>query len=267
MKKYWKVGAFLLAMALLGGLVSLINTLTGYPFSYFVVKHSLDTYMEEHYADTDFVVGKPEHSLKLGGFTVEVHSPSSPDTHFSMHFYMDGSLDYDGYDTHVKSGFNTAKRLSSQYKELCKTIFDSANFPFDATCEGSFEDAMSGDKAVLEEPGSYPEQWEMQALKPDASYDIFQLSGSYGTIILTVTTDAVTLQTAENALLELRRIMEQANLPFQSVELWLLSSALNDHGTPAETMHILNVPWEDIRPEGCTEALQRALDATTAYYH
>lgn len=266
MKKYLKAGAFLLAVVLLAGVLYLTNMLTGYPVSYYVVKHSLNTYMDEHYADTDFVAEKPEHSIKLGGFTVWVNSPSSPDTRFMMKFNSDGSLDYDSYNTDVKSGYNTALRLSRQYNKLCETVFNSAKFPFDAACAASFESAIYADQEEREEPGAHPERWNIQELQLDAEYDISKLSGQYGTVTLTVTTDDVTLKTAETSLLELRRIMEDANIPFCSVDLWVLSANKNENGNPTNTLHILNFAWDDIYAEDLEERAQNALEATTAYY-
>lgn len=266
MKKYLKVGAFCLALALLAGVVYVTNLLTGYPVSYFVVKHSLSTYMEENYSDTDFAAANPRHAFKLGRFVVDVSSPSSPDSHFTLEFDADGSLLYDGYETKVASGWNTAMRLSNQYYKLCRTVMESAAFPFEVECEGSMEEAISGGKAQREEPGTYPEHWDIQQLQLDQDCEISQLSGTYGTVILTVATDEVSLDAAETSLLELRRIMEQANLPFCSVELWLQSEEQDAYDNPVETMHILNFGWDDIYEEGFAERMQSAFDATTDYY-
>lgn len=266
MKKWLKVGAFVLAMALLAGVVYVTNVLTGYPVSYFVVKHSVNDYMEAHYSDTDFVATNPCHVFKLGKFLVDVSSPSSLDSHFSLEFDADGSLLYDGYETKVTSGWNTAMRLSNQYYELCRTVMECATVPFEVECSGGMESSINGGKAQREEPGTYPEPWNIKELVLDEPYDIAPLSGKYGTIILTVTTDEVTLETAETSLLELRRIMEQANLPFCSVELWVQSKEQNADENPAETMHILNFSWDDIYEDGMAERVQSALDATTDFY-
>lgn len=266
MKKWLKVGAFLLAMGLLAGVVYVTDVLTGFPVSYFRVNHSLHTYLEEHYSDTDFVATNPSHVFKLGRFVVDVSSPSSPDSHFSLEFDAAGNLLYDGYESKVTSGWNTAMRLSDQYYKLCRTVMESAAFPFEVECEGRMEAAINGGKAQREEPGTYPEPWNIKELELDGSYDLSQLSGKYGTIILTVTTDEVTLETAETSLLELRRIMEQANLPFCSAELWIKSTEQNEDENSVETMHILNFGWDDIYEEGLEVRMQSALDATTEHY-
>lgn len=92
-----KIAAVITALLLLAGVVSLTNLFTGYPVDYFVVNHAVQNYMEETYGETDFVAGKPERALKLGGFLVEVTSLSRPEVRFTLHFYVDGTLWEDGY--------------------------------------------------------------------------------------------------------------------------------------------------------------------------
>lgn len=261
MKKTIKAGAFLLALLLLAGIVYLADTLTGYPVSYFVVKHSLNSYMNEHYADTDFVAENPEHSIKLGGFTVWVNSPSSPDSTFMIHFKSDGSFDYDTYDTDVTARYNTAQRLSRQYNKLCETVVRSAAFPYPAVCSGTFDDAIYGGNEERDERKTYPEHWNTRELQLDADYNISEFSGRYGTVVLNVTADDVSLKTAETSLLELRRIMEDANIPFCAVDLWVDSTNQDELGNPIKTLHILDFGWDDTKPEVISERLQAAFDA------
>lgn len=266
MKKSLKIGALILALALLAGVVYITNLLTGYPISYFIVQHSAKNYMAEHYKNTDYTAEKPRYAIKLGGFMVDVHSPSSQDTSFTLQFDLYGDLTYNSYEVEVASGQNTAARLSHQYNELCKTILVSAKFPFDATCKASFDPAFYGTKDDTNEPGTHPERWDTHELKLDAEYDLFQLSGKYGTLLLNVTADEVTAETMETILLELRRVMETANLPFCSVELWVESREQNEWDIPTKTLHIFNFGWDDIYKEGLEERVQSALKATEDYY-
>ncbi len=100
----------------------------------------------------------------------------------------------------------------------------------------------------------------------DGEYDISELSPEYGTITLEVKTDAVTLETAATSLLELRRIMEEAQLPFCSVELWVFPLAQKEKENLTEPLHILNFGWADIVADGLEEKPQQALENTYAYY-
>lgn len=267
MKKYLKAGAFVLSLALAAWFIYLVDMFTGYPVSYFIVKDALDTYMEETYAGTDFIADKPHRVIKLGGFLVDVHSPSSQDSSFRIQMNCDGTIESDTYESNVKSGINTAMRLSHEYQELTRTIFESAVFPFEATCSGSFENAISGNSEVLNEPGTYPDKWDVKELVLDQKYDISQLSGQYGSLYLNVTTDDVSVGTAAEALLELRNIMEKSNLPFKSVDLWVCSQEQDPSEKPKETIHILNFGWDDIHEDGLEDRVQNAIHATNAHYN
>lgn len=90
-KKVWKLLAIVLACVLLWGLIYLTNEITGYPFGYFTAKHAASEYLEETYPNKDYKIDHVERLLKLGGFSLDVVSPSDPSVHFSLHFYCDGT--------------------------------------------------------------------------------------------------------------------------------------------------------------------------------
>ena len=267
MKKYLKVGAFVLSLALTAWIIYLTDIFTGYPISYFVVKNASNKYIEENYQGTDFIADKPEHSIKLGGFTVYVSSPSSADSHFSLKFDNRGNLQFDSYESDVVLRGNTAMRLSNEYKKLSRAVFESSAFPFESTFSADFQDAISGESEARMCPGTYPCKWDIKELVLDKEYDISQLSGEYGSINLHVTSDSVSVKTAAQSLLEIKKIMEKANLPFKSVELWVLSKGKNEYERPKESIHILNFGWDDIYSENLEERIQDAIDETNKFYN
>lgn len=266
MKKYLKVGAFCLSLLLIGWLIYVIDFFTGYPVSYFRVQHAVGQYMEENYPDTDYMTSKPSYSLKLGGFQIEVSSPDSMDHHFSISFDHKGNLKYDTYEESVLEKITTASRLSDEYKTLSRDVFEKSDFPFAADFNGSFDEAIAGGKEQRDEPGTYPSKWNTKELIFDKDYDISQLSGQYGTVCLRVTSRDVSIRTASESLLRLKGIMENANLPFNSVELWILSEETDEYDRAKERIHILNFGWDEIYEDGLADRVQEAIDATEAYY-
>ena len=60
--------------------------------------------------------------------------------------------------------------------------------------------------------------------------------------------------------------MENANLPFKSVELWILSEETDEYDRAKERIHILNFGWDEIYEDGLADRVQEAIDATEAYY-
>ena len=267
MKKYLKIGAFVAALLLIGLLVYIVDLFTGYPVSYFRVQHVAEQYVEESYSGKDYVLSKPSYSLKLGGFDMKAFMPNTTDNHFSIGFYRDGTLKYDTYEQDILNKANTAMRLSNDYSSKVRDVFETGDFPFAADINGSFASAIARDKEQQNEPGTYPDKWDIQELILDRQYDISELSSQYGTVFLNVTSRDVSVKTTSESLLRIKAIMEQNNLPFKSVELWVLSEKTDDLGNPAEQLHILNFGWDDIYEEGLEERVKEAVSATESYYN
>ena len=167
MKKYLKVTALLAALLLIGFLIYLVDFFTGYPISYFRIKDTAEQYIEDNYSQMDYVLSKPSYSLKLGGFTMEASIPNTIDDHFSIGFYRDGTLKYDTYEQDVLNKVNTAIRLSNDYEAKMRDVFENSNFPFAADINGDFQSAITGEKGQMNEPGIYPEKWNIQELVLD----------------------------------------------------------------------------------------------------
>ncbi len=267
MKKYLKVGAFLVALLLIGFLVYIVDFFTGYPVSYFRVQHTAEQYMEENYSGMDYVLSKPSYSLKLGGFDMEASIPNTIDNHFSISFYRGGTLKYDTYEQDVLNKANTAIRLSNDYNAKIRDVFANSDFPFAADISGDFQSARTGVQEQQHEPGVYPEKWNIQELVLDGEYDISELSGQYGTVFLSVTSRDVSVKAAAESFLRLKAIMEQNHLPFKSVTLWISSEKTDDSENPVEQLQILNFGWDDIYEEGLEERVNEAVAATESYYN
>ncbi len=266
MKKYLKIGAFVAALLLIVFLIYIVDLFTGYPVSYFRVKHAAKQYMEDTYPGTDYVLSKPSYGLKLGGFDLEASIPNTMDHHFAISFYRDGTLKYDNYEQDVLNKVNTAIRLSNDYQSKVKDVFENSDFPFAADITGDFQAARTGENEQGHEPGVYPEKWDIQELVLDGEYDISELSGQYGTVFLSVTSRDVSVKTAAASLLRLKAIMEQNHLPFKSVTLRISSEKTDDSGNPREQLRILNFGWDDIYEEGLEERVKEAVAATESYY-
>ena len=266
MKKNLKIGICALALALLAGLVYLVNLFTGYPVSYFLVQNAANRHLAKTYPYTDFVAKKPEYSLKRGGFLVQGTSPTSQDSHFSLTYDLGAHLQNDTYEKQVTSGLNTALRLSQEYSQLAKLVLSNALFPFDVSGNASFESAISGDSQLLEEPGTPPDQWDFGLLIPDQEYKLADLAARYGILYLDVTAEEVSAQTAAAALLKAKEVLEMTDVPFFCAEIWVHTPQQSDGGTRAKELHLMNFAWDDIYEDGMVDRVQAALEETAAYY-
>ena len=127
-KKYLKIGALIVALCLIIGLLLLANALLGNPISKMLATNTSKNYVEETYKNTDYYVEEVSYSFKDGYYHVFVKSPTSMDTQFSLYINMFGTLTGDTFED-VTSGFVTAQRLDTEYRNLADTVFASATFP------------------------------------------------------------------------------------------------------------------------------------------
>ena len=127
---FLKILAFIVAFALIIGVCLFANSLLGNPISESLAKNTAEKYVSDTYKDTDYELEEVTYSFKDGYYHAHVTSKSSVDTHFELLINGFGKLKYDNYDQNVKSGWNTASRLDTEYRNTVKTLFESNTFPY-----------------------------------------------------------------------------------------------------------------------------------------
>ena len=247
-----KLLALAAAVVLLVGVLWIADVFTGYPVSHFRVKRAAENYLEENYPGMELTLSRPERQLKLGGFTMEAASPNDPLLHFRLQFWTDGTLAYDTYEDDVVSKGNIFGFLNDEYNRRCHEIWAENDLPWPSVCIGSFRDAH--------EPDSGVEPLDTRTLTMDDQYNLGSLSAKYGSVQLQITTDEVNVDTACQALLTAREVMERAALPFRSAEVFVQSETQKEDGSYAQELHIRCIAWEDIVEDGLSERVSAALD-------
>ena len=117
MKKHVKIAIISLLIALAAGLLWFANAMLGNPVSRTLATKAAKSYLSDRFSDTDYQMERITHSFKDGRYHAFMTSPTSIDGDFSVSFTMLGEYHYDTYDS-VLDGFNTARRLDSEYREL-----------------------------------------------------------------------------------------------------------------------------------------------------
>ncbi len=254
MKK--KIGLRILAgvggFGIIAGLVFFACALLGNPVSHSLVKKSAEKYIKENYGGTDYFIESIKYSFKTGGYTVQVKSPSSVDTHFSLNADLRGRIGYNSYDSYVEGRFNTWSRIDSEYRSLADKVLDAPDFPYfrekDFGC-GTIEDM--GDTEAGRPPRTYG--IIRKELELDKEYDAAELGKEAGHIILYITDDTASPQRAAQILLDIRKRFDAAGVGFYAVDLNLRSEG------DKESLWLEDFLYGDIYEKGLEERIRESM--------
>lgn len=103
-RKALKITAFILALALIGGIGFFANALVGNPISTFLANRSAEKYISETYPEGDFLIRDVRYDFKVGGYYAKIYSPRSIDSDFELRIDFFGKVHYDTYEYSVLTG-------------------------------------------------------------------------------------------------------------------------------------------------------------------
>lgn len=243
--KVLRVGAFLLAVALLAIILVFANSMLGNPIAEDRAGKNAKAYVEKQYPGQGFEMKGVAYSFKDGGYHAFFEVPSSKDRHFSVHTDGKGSIQYDDYDS-LKEGYNTYFRLDAEYKDLVRPVTEVFS-PEDEEKEDERSGFAYG--TLLENSGMG--EYQVQELKGldhaklviDKEYDIQELGKAYGQIVWVDREEEVSYEKAKDQLLDLKARMDQAGLSFASVDYSLDSKKLDSQG---EGISISGIRYDQI---------------------
>lgn len=258
-KKYLKIGALILALCLTAGLLLFANALLGNPVSKMLATNTAKKYIEETYTDTDYYIEEVSYNFKDGYYHAFVKSPTSMDTQFSIYITMFGNINRDTYED-VESGFVTAQRLDTEYRNLAETVFTNATFP--AGADIAFGTLEIHSEEFLNNPDVYDipsYALNQKELEIDKIYDIKELGSKAGHLTVYVNSDQVTLENAAKLLLTIKEQFHSAGIPFAAIDFHLENS--NE-----EYIGVANFLADDIYEEGLVERVEQADQELKAFY-
>lgn len=258
--RLYKAAALAGALVLAGGLALFANGLLGNPVSAWLARRTAQSHVQQHYAAAGYQLGEVNYSFKDGRYHAQAAVPGSQDLHFGFTLDLAGRLVYDDYDSYVPSGFNTASRLDSAYRQLADTVLQSPAFPF--ACSIAYGSLEFWPQSALGQPDTPPYALAQEDLAPDGLYDIPQLGAQAGRLVLYAESETANARQAAQMLLEVKALMEQGGVPFCAVDL-VLKSAGAENGGRFEVQNFLSA---DIVPQGLEQRLQAAHEQTLADY-
>lgn len=258
-RRLLKLAAFIAALALLAGVLCFSNALLGNPVSKFLAVRAARGYLAGQYPGADYQVDSVTYNFKSGGYTAAVVSPTSIDSHFTLALSMTGRVLWDGYHS-VESGWNTWMRLDEEYRALVDTVLDDPDFPYNVHIG-------YGSLWMEQEYGEpWPPYLLYSDLERDGDYDIRQLGAACGRLTLYVRQDEVSADAAARILLETRRALDEANVPFYCIDFVLEHPLTEDGHLPEGEVQLRYFPCADIREDGLVERVQAADAEAKAWY-
>lgn len=240
----------------------------GNPISYGIVKWHSQRYLQETYPQWDLRVDSIYHDwYSGGGYDVRVVSDTSRDTRFELAYGRLGNLHWDGYEMMVASGRSTLSRLYDEYDAL---VADALKGVYDS----------NGRKAGLYvvdeytgEPGPLTVGLDMvdlglnmAELELDRDYDMAALGAEYGylDVCLYVAEEELNTQAAAGRLLEIKNAMEQAEVGFVAIDLFMTVENTKDS---SQSLGIKGITPADLEAENVPARLEEMRLEQLAYWN
>lgn len=259
MKKHKILKVILTAAAVLTAVAGcyLWTSFNGNPLSKHIVKNTCLKYIDETYPNEDYEIASVEYSFKEGAYLVNVKSPSSEDSYFSVYFTGTGKLIYDSYEF-MMNGENTARRLDEVYRQMCNEIYESEDFRYD--CDIFYGTLRIGD--VPEAEYNMPSYLPYSALQADCPFDI-SYAKDYGHICMYIYTENNYSQDDLcTELTKIRNMFNACEVPFNDIEL-----VIQDLDTHEELYHLMHYRYADIDVPNMAEIVQENIENTKQYFN
>lgn len=264
--KILKITALIVALVLIIGIAWFANALLGNPVSKMLATNTAKNHLAETYAGTDYYIDRIGYSFKTADYYAHIKSPSSVDTEFTLYISMLGKLRLDTYDD-VLNGFNTARRIEQEYRELTDTLFENPSFPY--TCDIGFGTLEIYPEEAIHNPNvddipSYA--INQNELEIDKIYDIQELGRQAGHLIIYTENDTVTIEKAAEIMLDIKSLFDDAGIPFYAMDFTLQYPKPEEGKRPEYEVSVADFPYDEIYEDGMVDRVREADRALKEYY-
>lgn len=249
------VSILIVIAALFASASSILEKRLDNPISRSLAQRAAESYLEVFCAGTDYTLSSITFDEKSEDYWAWIQSPSSPDSNFSLTFNASGVLKRNSYEQRVEQRYNTAIRLSNAYRDAVCQALENTPLSYDffyGQLEFHSKDRLDN--------VSDPEHCIVtDDLILDGVYPLAELGAKAGRIQIRVKIDDAEQATAEylaQILLVTREVLDQAVLPFYSIECQLDYPS----GGYTERITVENFLYSNICEDGLTEQLQAILN-------
>ncbi len=264
-KKILKTVLIVVAVAVVGVAVWFINGFFGNPVSKYLAEKSAQEYLDENFADTDYEIEDAFYDFKMTGYNVNIISPSSADSGFTIRTGLDGKISYDTYEDDVINKQNTANRVGNEYREAVDKIFGDDSFPYES-------DICFGDIEFVQD--SYADNHDVpdyaiitNDLELDKEYDLKDMGSKAGHIVVYVQSETVTEEKLAEILLTIKDLFDKNGVRFYLIDCVLEYPKAEDSTQKNdERIEVKDFLYSDIYEENMVQRVSDDNEATKAYW-
>lgn len=196
---------FLPAILIFSGLLYLCDSFLGNPISYTAVKVHSQAYIEEEYSDLDLELGEIKFDWYSGpSYWIEVTSPGSQDTYFSMKYDRLGRFVGDSYQDMVVSGVNTFSRIMREVDretEKIRLALEEKGYQVSFNLNSDWPSIYDG---VIEYPFGPEAELKIYSLMPDGEYSVHNMVQTYGVLDISIAVEEATQEELKRVLLDVK---------------------------------------------------------------
>ena len=230
----------------------------GNPISRFLAKENAQTYIEENHPDTDYTVDAVNYDFKTGNYYVQVKSPASPDSSFTLYAGTNGKISYSTYESAVKDKWNTANRIGDEYWYQTKALFESDKFPYNQHI--AFGEIIWKESGIAEGETMPEYAVSTKDLVLDGVYDVKDFSQKAGRLTVYIYDNEVSAERLAEILLGIRKIFDENNVSFYMIDCILEYPRPENDDEPHKEgrCEVLGFLYSDIYEDALVERVRLA---------
>ncbi len=259
MKRWIKLLATILAGLLMVGVLGMYLLFNGSALARIWIEFQARDFCRNTYPDLAYEVEEVRYDFKHQGYTVHIGSPLSPDSSFTIYYSFFGKPGYSNYDSMVTRRGNTAQRVSEEYEALVLQRLQQID-----------EMELVDVRAFLEFGGNakspndpiFTYCLKAEELKLDGTYDPELLGAQSGIFVATIHEETISSQQMAIHLLALREALEEADIPFQAIQLNLRQPPNAAGQYIGKSMLLESFRIGEIYPENLPDRIEAHIDRT-----
>lgn len=228
------------------------TAILGNPVAKMLAQRGAERYLEAAYPGEDFYIDRLQYNSKTGRYEAKIQSRSSVDSHFDVGISKTGKVEFDTYESNVLSKWNTVNRICNEYSELAVPVLKTLNLKY--TLEYTL---ATIEISPLEKNGNVPGfALRAEEIQIDGFYDIRELGKQAGVLTVGARDEHVSAEKAAEILLEMKKTMDNAGIPFYGI-CFSLSSPKADDGIEVQRkeINVELIRYEEICEDGFTDRL------------
>ena len=263
-KKTLKLLALAAALVLILGVCGFANSLVGNPLSEKLAVRAAERHIAENFPGEDFVLERVTYSFKDTKYHAFIVSPGSSDSSFSLTIDFFGNILYDYYENNVLTGWNTANRLMTEYREAVNKVLDNREF----SCRryAAYGELVFISEEYKDEPDVPAYAIITNELVLDARYDINELGARAGKLTVAVEDETVTAERLAQILLDVRTYMDEAGVSFYAIDCVLEYPKPETGEWNRDRVEVLDFLYADIYGDGLEDRVRAGDEAAKEYY-